>query len=96
MIASYTNEIKDRFFDLEDKELFEIWEKIENTPEDETAERWKEKLEEIAREYSFSSRFALMRIIYSRAYDCELGMADTENIFQIYGKEKTLVLIKHI
>ena len=94
MIASYTNEIKDRFFDLEDKELFEIWEKIENTPEDETAERWKEKLEEIAREYSFSSRFALMRIIYSRAYDCDLGMADTENIFQIYGKEKTYTFSK--
>lgn len=89
MQISYTNDVKDSFLDLEDRDLLDIWQKIENTPEDETAAEWKKKLEQLAREYSFSSRFALMRIFYARANGSEPGTAAAAESFQVQGREKT-------
>ena len=88
MLGNYTNEINDWFFDLEDRDLADIWDRIENTPEEETAEQWRRKLEELARTYSLSSRFALMRLIRVRAAGCHPGAADTEESFVVQGAKR--------
>ena len=68
MMESYTQKVSDYILDLPDREIAVIWEDIASMPQDTTASLWRRKLEEIARENSFSSRFALMRILYSRAH----------------------------
>lgn len=67
MIANYTLDAKQRCFDLIDTDLDTIWESLEQMPSDTDADRWRRKLQSLAREYSFSSRFALMRLFLARA-----------------------------
>lgn len=64
MRENYTELAKDRFLDLMDQGLYHIWDDIENTPEDTSADKWRKKILGIAHEYNLSSRFALMRILY--------------------------------
>ena len=79
MSESYTQEASNLIFDLLDREVAAIWEDIESTPTDTTAELWAKKLKKIARDYSLSSRFALMRILYCRAHNIRItNMDDTE------------------
>lgn len=66
-MENYTQAANSRCFDLFDEDAAAIWNDIENTPEDTDADRWRKKLTGIACEYSFSGRFALMRILMSRA-----------------------------
>ena len=66
-MESYTREVSSFILDLPDREIAAIWEDIESMPLDTTAALWRKKLQKIARENSFSSRFALMRILWSRA-----------------------------
>lgn len=66
MSDSYTMNISNFILDLPDREIAAIWEDIESMPLDTTAALWRKKLNKIARENAFSSRFALMRILYSR------------------------------
>lgn len=66
MQSDYTGMIMDWFLELKDEDLLRMTEEIKNTPEDESAERWKEKLEKLAVDYRLSSRFALIRIFYDR------------------------------
>ena len=72
MIDSYTQAAREYIFDLVDKETAAIWDDIETTPQDTTAELWRKKLTRIARNYAYSSRFALMRILCSRATGCKI------------------------
>lgn len=73
MYSSFTEQAGDYFLDLPERELAAIWEDIASTPPDTPADLWKKKLNKIARENRFSSRFALMRILYSRARGCEIS-----------------------
>lgn len=66
MMESYTSKVSSFILDLPDREIAAIWEDIESMPVDTTAALWRKKLNKIARENAFSSRFALMRILYSR------------------------------
>jgi hypothetical protein len=66
-MESYTQEFSNYILDLPDREIAAIWEDIESMPLDTTAELWRRKLQKIARDHTFSSRFALMRILCSRA-----------------------------
>lgn len=75
MNDDYTQVANDRCFDLIDTDLAEIWSQIENMPPKTAAAVWLEKLRAIAAEYTFSSRFALMRLMTSRAYGTAPGMA---------------------
>ncbi len=75
MTDSYTRMVNDWCFDLVDDDIAAIWEDIENTPEDTDAEKWRKKLTKIANEHSFSSRFALMRILCGRAGGTAAGFA---------------------
>lgn len=79
MSESYTRNLSDFILDLPDLEIAAVWEDIESTPLDTTETLWKKKLQKIARENTFSSRFALMRILCSRAHNLPISNpADTE------------------
>ncbi|MGN1168316.1 MAG: hypothetical protein ACI4S2_18020 [Lachnospiraceae bacterium] len=88
MYGNYTQAAKDRCFNVLDQDIYTIWDAIESLSEDETSQCWKEKCEKIAYEYSFSSRFALMRILYSREQGCGLNEAETKNSFVLSSDEK--------
>lgn len=66
MNNSYTQAAKERCYGLIDNDLDAIWEGIDTMPTDSKAERWIKKLQSIAKEYTYSSRFALMRILQNR------------------------------
>ena len=62
MIKNYTQDAKRRCLALIDSDIESIWNSIEQMPTDTDSQKWKKKLKSIAKEYTFSSRFALMRI----------------------------------
>lgn len=72
MIKNYTQEAKQRCLSLIDTSIDTIWKDIEQMPSDTDADKWKKKLKMIAQEYTFSSRFALMRIFLNRADPSQL------------------------
>ncbi|MDO5409424.1 MAG: hypothetical protein Q4F21_03110 [Lachnospiraceae bacterium] len=65
-MGNYTYVANDYYFNQIDIDLSAIWNDIENTPESTEADKWKKKIEHIVSEYVFSSRFAIMRILYHR------------------------------
>lgn len=67
MLGNYTMDVSDVVLDLLDQDIAEIWADIGATPDDTSADLWRKKLKKIANDYSFSSRFALMRILLSRS-----------------------------
>lgn len=67
MVKNYTQEAKQRCFELVDDDIEAIWKDIEQIPLDTDADKWKKKLQLITKEYTFSSRFALLRIFLNRA-----------------------------
>ncbi len=94
MSESYTRQISDFILDLPDQEIAVIWEDIESMPLNTTAELWRAKLLKIARENAFSSRFALMRILCSRAnelpffHPAETDIPDAAAGFTLFVGEK--------
>lgn len=80
MSVDITREASERIFDLLEQDLSALWEDIQAMPEDTPAELWKKKLQKIGEEYALSSRFALMRILYSRARGCSLSGQDSTDI----------------
>ena len=72
MIKNYTQDAKRRCLDLIDSDIDDIWNSIALMPEDTDSDRWKKKLRTIAKEYTFSSRFALMRIFLDKADPSQL------------------------
>lgn len=77
MIENYTKETDKRVHSLIESDIEEVWKDIEQMPEDTNAEKWKKKLKLLAEEFTFSSRFALMRIFLDRADSSQL--IDTTN-----------------
>lgn len=67
MLEVYTLEASDTIFDLLDRDIADIWADIDSTPDTTDAERWRMKMKKIAASYTCSGRFALMRILCSRA-----------------------------
>lgn len=67
MIKNYTQDAKRRCLALIDSDIESIWNSIEQMPTDTDSQKWKKKLKSIAKEYTFSSRFALMRLFLDRA-----------------------------
>lgn len=63
MDHSYTELITDKYLDLTDKEIYKIWENIENSSEEMTAKEWQKKIVKIAKEYCYSSRYFLIRFL---------------------------------
>lgn len=76
MISNYTKEARDHCFGLIDNDINAIWSDIDLMPNDTNADKWKKLLQSIARKYTFSSRFALMRILLQSADVSQLICAD--------------------
>lgn len=66
MMSSHTTNASELIENLVESEISEIWAEMETISDGDDSEKWKAKLEAIAREYLLSSRFALMRILSSR------------------------------
>ncbi|MCD8369396.1 MAG: hypothetical protein LUC94_03490 [Clostridiales bacterium] len=88
MFENYTRVINNRCFDFIDDTLGSIWEQIENMAENSTPQTWKQVLTGISAEYAYSSRFALMRILCSRATGIPLNSTQLpfEFTFRISGQ----------
>ena len=67
MFGEYTADAQNQVFDFAESELDAVWQDIQNTPQDTPADLWKKKLLKIGREFHFSSRFTLVRILCGRA-----------------------------
>lgn len=63
----YTQDAVQRCLGLIDHDIDTIWDDIDSAPNDTTSDKWKKKILKIVKEYTFSSRFALMRILLNRA-----------------------------
>ena len=82
MKEGYTQEAYDYFMDLADMDIGIIWEDIQTTPADTPAELWEKKLKKIAQDYSFSSRFALMRLLSCRGNNISVTDASRASDFE--------------
>lgn len=92
MLERYTQEVNRKCFALisEDSDL--IWADLDSMPVQSDKEKWGNTLRNIADEYVFSARFALMRIIAARP-DVQLLEEDhLEAGFQMILNGKILVL----
>lgn len=78
MVEEYTSEVLSKVFGLLESDIAQIWADVDLVPEDSPADLWKKKLTEISNDYSFSSRYALMRILFGRAK--ATGLADASEI----------------
>ncbi len=83
MYENYTLAANARCFDLIDPDLFAVWEEIENTQENTSAEIWRGKLTRLAAQYALSSRFALMRILCARTFGCSPSESEQRPGFTI-------------
>lgn len=91
MEGNYTRSA--RIFDILDPDINLIWDKLselldmktEYTWED-WKDIWKTQLENMARDFTMSCRFALLRMLYSKAIGTTIGMAETEDSFEIVSK----------
>lgn len=68
----YSQEAEDNALSFFQLETASIYNKITDMSADTTKEAWKQLLEDIAREFRFSSRFALMRIFQARGHRCSI------------------------
>lgn len=96
MYGNYTKAILGKGFDVLDPDINYIWDKIDSLLEmnedyswKDWREAWKEQLRRIAYDYSFSSRYALLRILYSKNKKCSLQEAENDGGYVIETKEKT-------
>ena len=97
MMDNYTKIAKQRCFDLIDNELDEIWANIEKTPADTNASTWKKKLIQIVKEYTLSSRFALMRIFMNRADQAQwIDPANGEKGFSVVLENGDVCKVENI
>ena len=97
MIEIYTEEAQERCKSLINSGVDSIWASIEQMPEDTDADRWKKKLKLIAKEYVFTSRFALMRIFLDRADPSQLfDETDPSRGFAVVLSDGTECSLEHI
>lgn len=85
MLGNYTQEANDYLDNLVEAEASDFWAELDTLGTITSSEQWKQKLENIAREYRMSSRFALMRIIHHRMLSAYQAGNSREN--SIYADE---------
>ena len=67
MERNYTEAVKDGFFDLIENDTVEIWKNLDRSVAMIKSGKWKEHYSEVVAKYRFSSRFAIMRILFEKA-----------------------------
>ncbi|MCD8362149.1 MAG: hypothetical protein LUC98_04165 [Lachnospiraceae bacterium] len=88
MSQNYTRVVNEKYFRSAENDLAVMWYDIENMPEDAGREEWKKELTKLALEYSFSSRFALMRILCCHATGRSLNSGKFPVSFKIRGRDR--------
>ena len=83
MTGCYTQDVKDYYLDYVDNELVKANERLRELRERYDAKDWKKILSGIAREHTYSSRYALMRYVFSKTTGAELGSGDCETEFDV-------------
>lgn len=67
MERNYTEAVRDGFFDLIENDTVEIWENLDRSVAMIKSGKWKEHYSEVVAKYRFSSRFAIMRVLFEKA-----------------------------
>lgn len=99
MERNYTEAVRDGFFDLIEKDTVEIWENLDRSVAMIKSGKWKEHYSEVVAKYRFSSRFAIMRVLFE--ITTGLSRANTDDIvlkngFEVLGIGKFPdISIKH-
>ena len=88
MERNYTEAVRDGFFDLIEKDTVEIWENLDRSVAMIKSGKWKEHYSEVVAKYRFSSRFAIMRVLFE--ITTGLSRANTDDIalkngFEVLG-----------
>lgn len=66
MERNYTEAVRDGFFDLIENDTVEIWENLDRSVAMIKSGKWKEHYSEVVAKYRFSSRFAIMRVLFEK------------------------------
>ena len=67
MIRNYTEAVRNGFFDLAEANIPEIWKELDRSADMLASGQWKAHFQEVISKYRFSSRFAIMRILFEKA-----------------------------
>lgn len=67
MLDNYTRKTENFLLSIASSDTNEIWDQIESVPRGQTTSYWETKLKELARDYSTSSRYAIIRILCNKA-----------------------------
>lgn len=67
MERNYTEAVREGFFDLIDNDTAEIWKDLDRSVAMIKSGKWKEHYSEVVAKYRFSSRFAIMRVLFEKA-----------------------------
>ena len=89
MMGNYTQDIFDYYLNYVDQELKISNQKLFELREFKDIEYWKEVLKGIAADFTISSRYALMRFLYSITSGEKLGDGDFDTVFEVVGEKKT-------
>lgn len=99
MERNYTEAIRDGFFDLIEKDTVEIWENLDRSVAMIKSGKWKEHYSEVVAKYRFSSRFAIMRVLFEKATGLSPSKTDEQALakgFSVAGIGKfPNITIKH-
>jgi len=99
MERNYTEAVRDGFFDLIENDTVEIWKDLDRSVAMIKSGKWKEHYSEVVAKYRFSSRFAIMRVLFE--ITTGLSRANTDDIalkkgFEVLGIGKFPdISIKH-
>ena len=97
MNNGYTQKAKENCLELVDRSIDAIWDDINSLPEDSEPDRWRKKIQNIANEYAFSSRYALMRWLQERVTEKQfIDMNDPEKGYTIILDDGTSVRFDEI
>ena len=66
MERNYTEAVRDGFFDLIENDTVEIWGNLDRSVAMIKSGKWKEHYSEVVAKYRFSSRFAIMRVLFEK------------------------------
>ena len=91
MERNYTEAVRDGFFDLMENDTVEIWKNLDRSAAMIKSGKWKEHYAEIVSKYRFSSRFAIMRILFEKA----TGLPPTKTDDQALAKGFSVAGIGH-
>lgn len=87
MERAYTEDLRESFFSLAEKDIAEIWQVLNPAEEAARPEAWRARYQEILTRYRLSSRFALMRLLFEKASGLSPANTDARALAQGFRVE---------